>query len=505
MTKITHSLKCSFVIGLMVLGALLLAGGSADIVSAQSAPTQTPDIVATYVAATMSALQPPTPTPDIIATGVAGTMSALQPSTVVVRATSTPRLTNTPDVIGTGVAATLTAAAPTSSALPTTAPSATRTPSATPTATFTATQTATSTPTASHTPSPTLTSTETYTPTATQTPSATVTPTSSPTLSVTLASEQLRNSDWTPVERTFDINIERPMIQVMTSADNVAVRSGPGSNASVLGPAYDGDIFNLLEQSGGWYRIGEDSWVSASVANQIQNRSMQLPFVLVPAGCFTMGRNTGDASPEHEQCFSEPFWISMTEITNAQFGNAPTDANYCGRHPSGPDQPRHCVNWIEAQDFCASIGGRLPTEAEWEYAARGPESLVYPWGNQFNTNYAVYEWNSGARLGNTIEETAVVGSRPEGASWVGALDMAGNVREWTLSEYRDYPYVEDDGRNSAQVTNSHRVLRGGGYYSDTIELQSATRDSSYERDIRLDVGFRCVLLEEPEHTAASGS
>ena len=104
------------------------------------------------------------------------------------------------------------------------------------------------------------------------------------------------------------------------------------------------------------------------------------------------------------------------------------------------NQPINEVTWYQAAAYCKWRGVRLPTEREWEYAARGPDNLAYPWGNEFDGDRLHYSQNSG-------NKTASVGNYPSGRSWVGALDMAGNVWEWTSSLYKDYPYVSDYGRN----------------------------------------------------------
>ncbi|MEM6283770.1 MAG: SUMF1/EgtB/PvdO family nonheme iron enzyme, partial [Chloroflexota bacterium] len=186
--------------------------------------------------------------------------------------------------------------------------------------------------------------------------------------------------------------------------------------------------------------------------------------VLVPAGCFMMGSNEqGDEQPVHEQCFDEPFWIDKYEVTNAQIGSTG-----CSDWSSEPDQPRNCIDWFGAQAHCESWGAHLPTEREWEYAARGPDSWVYPWGNAFVADNAVYSSNSGGR-------TAPVGSRPGGVSWVGAYDMSGNVWEWVSSLYRDYEYDASDGREDMTNRTDRRVLRGGSWSSEHGSLRSALR------------------------------
>ena len=108
--------------------------------------------------------------------------------------------------------------------------------------------------------------------------------------------------------------------------------------------------------------------------------------VLVPAGCFMMGSEEGedDEKPVHEVCFREPFWIDRFEVSNAQFeqfnGQAARSSNW-----TDGNLPRETITWFEARDFCELRGGRLLTEAEWEYAARGPDGLTYPWGNNYES------------------------------------------------------------------------------------------------------------------------
>lgn len=205
--------------------------------------------------------------------------------------------------------------------------------------------------------------------------------------------------------------------------------------------------------------------------------------VQVPPGCFMMGHAAGrrDEQPVHEVCFDRAFWIDRYEVTNEQYGSA-------GAFP-GDDRPRDNLTWFEARDFCASRGARLPTEAEWEYAARGPEYLIYPWGDMFIADNLVYDANFEFQL-------HPVGSRPAGESWVGALDMAGNASEWVSSRYLPYPYRATDGREDLTNPTDRRVFRGGmGSYID-YGTSAATRFWALPDERAWYRGFRCARDDE---------
>lgn len=218
-----------------------------------------------------------------------------------------------------------------------------------------------------------------------------------------------------------------------------------------------------------------------------------------------------DQLPQHEVQIANPFWLDLTPVTNEAFAHFVTDGGYTtpnwwtkegwdwlkSENINQPDdydnftyslQPRVGVSWYEAFAYARWRGGRLPTEAEWEWAARGSESRIYPWGNTFDPNRLVYAENS-----NKL--TSVVGSgiRTSGVSWVGALDMSGNVWEWCDSCYQPYSYRAEDGREkSDNGMDVRRVLRGGSWYFYRDYARSASRRSGDPVVRNYYIGFRVV-------------
>ncbi|MBL8156773.1 MAG: SUMF1/EgtB/PvdO family nonheme iron enzyme [Anaerolineae bacterium] len=230
------------------------------------------------------------------------------------------------------------------------------------------------------------------------------------------------------------------------------------------------------------YQQGNTAWTPV-----VHTFDDGVPMVLVPPGCFMMGSDTSatDQQPVTQQCFDEPFWIDQTEVTQADFeriGGARSGLDGF----DGNQRPVEKINWFEARDFCAYRGGRLPAEREWEYAARGPDGWEYAWGNTWDENAVVWKNNAG-------KQTAPVGSRPEGASWVGALDLSGNVYEWMNSLFLPYDSPEDREADTGNLTTVFRVLRGGSWVSNDPAFLRAPDRQSDRPDSRLDdIGFRCV-------------
>jgi formylglycine-generating enzyme required for sulfatase activity len=216
----------------------------------------------------------------------------------------------------------------------------------------------------------------------------------------------------------------------------------------------------------------------------------------IPAGTFQMGAMNGllNEQPVHAVTLAA-FELDEFEVTVSQYAacvaaggcTATGTFSYCNAGISGRDNhPINCVDWEQATAYCAWAGKRLPTEEEWEYAARGTDGREYPWGNAAPGNQLC--WSGG---GTTQLRTCAVGSYPSGKSPFGGQDMSGNVWEWVSGLYAsDY---------SSQPTGSARVYRGGGWSSNAASLvRSANRGNSYSFAtswLYSHRGFRCARLK----------
>ena len=167
--------------------------------------------------------------------------------------------------------------------------------------------------------------------------------------------------------------------------------------------------------------------------------------------------------------------------------------------PGDANRPLESVIWTGAAEYCAWRDARLPGEAEWEYAARGPDGLLYPWGNEFVA----------ANVVRIQRKTPEVGSKPQGASWVGALDLSSSLFEWTSSIYQPYPYDAADGREAGLDVDSasERVLRGGSWYHPDgmyDDVSATARFRALPQVAAWSYGFRCARSLDPSETAAVG-
>ena len=220
--------------------------------------------------------------------------------------------------------------------------------------------------------------------------------------------------------------------------------------------------------------------------------------VSVPAGEFLMGSKEGtvDEGPEHI-VYLDAFYIDKYEINNTQYRKC-VEAGRCTRlekrtNYDDPDFAHHPVvnvTWPWANVYCKWARKRLPTEAEWEKAARGTDGRMYPWGEEIDCDHAQFKDCGG--------QTVPIGSLPNGASPYGAFDMAGNVWEWVIDEWQeDYyqvsPSSNPQGPSHPRNIREIHVFRGGSW-SESADLLRSTYRSWYEPNAQYyNLGFRCVM------------
>ena len=237
----------------------------------------------------------------------------------------------------------------------------------------------------------------------------------------------------------------------------------------------------------------------------LARQPLEPEMILIPAGEFLMGSNPqkdkharDNEQPQHT-LYLPDYYIAKTPVTNAQYAAfVETTVRdqpqhwIAGKPPRGKeDHPVWGVLWYDAVTYCrwlSQVTGKsycLPSEAEWEKAARGTDGRIYPWGNQWDAQRCNSE--EGGQGGTTP-----VGVYPEGASPFGALDMAGSVWEWTGSLYELYPYSPGDGLEDPKARGD-RVVRGGSWFNDKRFVRCAYRNGIRPGNRDVSVGFRVVV------------
>jgi serine/threonine-protein kinase len=213
--------------------------------------------------------------------------------------------------------------------------------------------------------------------------------------------------------------------------------------------------------------------------------------VKIPGATFVMGRDNPSNSPEapaHSVSVAA-FQLDKRPVTNFQYAefvrirmHAPPGGWVNGVYPAGQaDWPVTGVSWDDATAYCTSKGLRLPTEAEWEYAARGTDGRVYPWGNEFNPVLT-----NSAEAG--LNHPEPVGAHPGAASPFGVFDMSGNVWEWTADDYQPYP----GGQALDEIPKDAKVIRGGSYQIDKLHVTTTARYLEKPSTHSATIGFRCA-------------
>jgi iron(II)-dependent oxidoreductase len=280
------------------------------------------------------------------------------------------------------------------------------------------------------------------------------------------------------------------------------------------------DECGMMNDECGLVRYGGAAWRVAHIialtmlitVSPLFAQSSLSGMVIIPAGPFTMGSKEGpdDERPAHEVTL-RAYAIDRFPVTNAQYAEflntvkATPGASARLYDFDDPDARIHRrgerwsadsgfethpvveVPWSGAVAYCSSRGKRLPTEAEWEKAARGTDARRYPWGNELPDRQR-------ARYASGYNETAPVDAFPAGASPYGVRDMSGNAWEWVSSAYRPYPYRADDGREDPKA-GPVRGTRGGGHDSPEGDITTTQRGRNLSRNPASghhNIGFRCA-------------
>jgi formylglycine-generating enzyme required for sulfatase activity len=286
-------------------------------------------------------------------------------------------------------------------------------------------------------------------------------------------------------------------------------------------PAEPGRAASLAVPEG-FSAIGSDRDSASGLPMRIRHDRTGYELVYVPAGSVLLGMPESDqyAMPDETpvtRVFLPGYWIGRCEVTNAQFRlfrASHRSGGYKGHTLDGDSQPVVNVSWEDAAAFCEWSGMRLPSEAEWEKAARGSDQRLYAWGNEWPPRRLVGNFGDGTAArsfpslfgpekleavsgyDDRYAVTAPVGSFPDGASPYGALDMTGNVQEWcrdgwdarvTRMAKEVFPNITDE------EVREYRMHRGGQYFGNDVSLRAASRESN-PLDYREDsLGFRAAL------------
>jgi formylglycine-generating enzyme required for sulfatase activity len=305
--------------------------------------------------------------------------------------------------------------------------------------------------------------------------------------------------------------------------------SAPLPARSSAAPAPD----PLLAAAPSWYRALPEGGrppvplpeglAFGSAPGEYRNRADGSVLLFAPPGSFAMGSEAGKSNerPAHVVTFATGFFVGKFEVTWRQFeefcraqrrGVTPSrliDGRGGGgvRFLANGDHPAFNVSWDDAQAYCRWAGLRLPSEAEWEYSARGPESKDWPWGGEspsgvrLNLADQSADWDWARPPNGTGPQkapwedgysyTAPVGSFPEGASWVGCLDLAGNITEWVQDGYKPgFAGAPRDGSAREELPVGKRLYRGGGWLN-TLEFCTPTARGSGAPDVaNTALGFR---------------
>ena len=331
-------------------------------------------------------------------------------------------------------------------------------------------------------------------------------------------------------QRTLSAALSEQLTQVVEVATELPVQQLPVTSTVVLIPTHTSIPISTLTPTPSPTPTPTPTPTPGPALGDIwPRRTDGMVMVYVPAGKFEMGTDDEGVDYALELCLEsrddcerkwfaheqpahtvalDGFWIDRTEVTNEQYQRC-VEAGVCEEPPgwtdrelpesTWPARPVVNVSWFDAETYCKWAGVQMPTEAQWEYAARGPESFVFPWGDEFDRtrlnycNAACESQYASREFSDGYGGTAPVGSFPTGNSWCGAWDMAGNVWEWVADWYAGDYYAHAPSQNpTGPSSGEYRVLRGGSMSDIPYAVRSAHRYSYLPDDIDRAVGFRCA-------------
>lgn len=334
------------------------------------------------------------------------------------------------------------------------------------------TATATPLPSATATPQPSATATATAQPSATPSPSSTATATPPPTATATPSPTATLIPSQPPPNAAPSHTWIRPadqMVMVFVPGGSTVIGSTDEAVTAVLSGC------QAVRGAAGC----QASWYEAS----------RPPYPVTLSG-YWLDRYAV-TNRQYQQCVAAGLCQAPAAVNNSWYGE-----------PLYADYPVVNVTWHDAEAYCHWAEAVLPTEAQWEYGARGPQSLLFPWGNEFEAGRANFcdsdcphSWREAAYQ-DGFATLAPVGSYPAGSSWIGALDMAGNIWEWVSDWYAPYPTAPQQDP-TGPTAGQERVLRGGSWTSNHWFLHSGYRRSAVSSSYNNDVGFRCVVPITP--------
>jgi toxoflavin biosynthesis protein ToxD len=296
--------------------------------------------------------------------------------------------------------------------------------------------------------------------------------------------------------------LQRLLISLKRRADSLGLKFESVKQAEKLDQIEKRNL--IVAKSQGQHLSRKPKYIDVlAITEKKITLSNGMEFMRVPAGEFLMGSENGDSDekPQHTVDIPYDYWMARYPLTNELY-NAYAKAKNL-KHPvdgweKKKDHPVNYAKWTDAMAYCQLLNNlfkaelpsglvlRLPTEAEWEKAARGTDGLEYPWGNQFDENKC--NTSEGGKGGTT----SVGLYSPQADAPYGCADMGGNVWEWTHSLHKPYPYKINDGRED-EKSSGPRILRGGSFHNPSGYARCAVRFRLAPDDWYWDHGFRVVV------------